>query len=96
MKTFDVEVTMLVRVSLDETKFDSDFCDQFNNFISDFGQPDDPYMLIEHAENLAQLEARGMPTDGFIEGYGEAKNMGIRVSDAKILDMTTTKLETVS
>lgn len=95
MKKFTVEVTMAVEVTLDETKFDQAFCTEFNNYITYMGDADDPYTLEEHAKNLAQLEARGMPTYGIVEGYGEVEDMGIKVAEAQILDMNIVGVDTI-
>lgn len=80
MKVFDVEVIQIVRVTLDETKFGDDFMQEFRESICNFRS------LGEHAEHLGQLYARGVaddifPGQSFIEGYGEASEMGIRFKD---------------
>lgn len=70
-----VAVTQYIKVTIDETKFDEDFFRQFNACIFDAG--DD---LDEHLKHLAQLNARGVYEDtDFIEGYGPAKDMGIKL-----------------
>lgn len=68
-----VVVTQWVEVELDETKFDAVFMKEFTeNFYS-------YYTIPEHACHLAQLHARGLADNlDFIEGYGPAKDMGIR------------------
>lgn len=76
MKTYTVEVTSIVEVTLDETKFTPEFFAEFNGTISDWG--DD---LEEHAKHLAWVHATGVEAlDGygaFVEGYGKTKDMGI-------------------
>lgn len=76
MKTYTVEVTSIVEVTLDETKFTPEFFAEFNETISDWG--DD---LAEHAKHLAWVHATGVEAlDGygaFVEGYGKAADMGI-------------------
>lgn len=75
MKTFTVEVTQTVEVTLDETKFDQAFFEAFNRHFFDF---DDS--LDEHAEHLGQMFARGVEDEfsDFIEGYGPVKELGIK------------------
>lgn len=75
MKRFSVTVTQEVIVEIDETKFDEAF---FKEFRESFY----PFLTIEqHIEHLAQLGARGIisPFETFVEGYGQAADMGIRV-----------------
>lgn len=77
MKTFTVEVTQTVTVTLDETKFDEVFMQEFRDSFFNFDTID------EHAEHLAQLEARGITDEfgqNFIEGYGPAAEMGIKMA----------------
>ncbi|CDO35794.1 hypothetical protein [Novosphingobium sp. KN65.2] len=80
MKTFQIEIVQVVTVKLDETKFDETFMSEFRDSFFQFDS------IEEHAEHIAQLEARGLIADykPFIEGYGPAEDMGI-----------TTKVETV-
>lgn len=74
MRKFIVEVTNCVEITLDETKFDAEFFRQFNESIHDFGND-----LTEHARHLAVLYVRGVAdNDEFIEGYGPAKDMGLK------------------
>jgi len=76
MRTYTVEVLQTVTVTLDEAKFDDAFMAEFRE---SFYQFDD---IAEHVEHLAQLEARGAVGEykPFIEGYGEAEEMGIKLS----------------
>lgn len=77
MKTFQVEVTQIVTVVVDETKFDEAFMEEFRASFYQFDT------LEEHVEHLAQLEARGLIDvfgERFIEGYGPADEMGIKTS----------------
>lgn len=74
MRKAIVDVTQRVEVTIDETKFDADFFEQFNNSITYYG--DD---LDEHFRHLAVLHVRGVADDDrFIEGYGQAAEMGIK------------------
>jgi hypothetical protein len=74
MKTFHVEVLQEVEVRLDETKFTPQFMQEFRDSFYSFTT------LEDHAEHLAQLGARDLISlDGFIEGYGIAKDMGISI-----------------
>jgi hypothetical protein len=69
-----VSVTQYIEVTIDETKFDADFFEQFNATIFDAGEE-----LDEHFKHLAQLNARGIyDNEDFIEGYGPAEDMGIK------------------
>lgn len=77
MKTFRISVVQTIDVTLDETKFD-------DAFMSDFRESFFPFHdLQEHAEHIAQLQARGIVeadsiSGDFIEGYGPSKDMGIQ------------------
>jgi hypothetical protein len=78
MKTHDVEVRHVVRVSVDETKFTPDFMREFRQNMYNFTS------ISDHVEHLAQLYARGLYDEhSFIEGYGPAEDFGIRF---KIVD----------
>lgn len=72
-KSFDVEVRINVRVSIDPSKFDETFMSEFRRHFYPFTDVED------HVMHLAQLEARGV-ADDFIEGYGPAKDMGIALN----------------
>lgn len=82
MKTFKVLVTREVEVTLDETKFTDEFMQEFrDNFFNITS-------LEGHAAHLGWVHATGVedldysPTSTyppFIEGYGPANEMGIRV-----------------
>lgn len=87
MATFTVDVTQRIEVNLDETKFDEAFMAEFRESFYSFDS------IEEHAEHIAQLQARGIvdlegyfSSREFIEGYGLAKEMGIsaRVIDTEI------------
>lgn len=79
MRTFTVEVTQTVEVTLDETKFTPEFMAEFNSTITDFG--DD---LEEHAKHLAWVHATRVEdlayvmTAPFVEGYGPVDELGIQ------------------
>jgi hypothetical protein len=84
MRTFVVDVTQRVTIRLDAAKFDEEFAKEFNSYITDFGLPSDVLddMLDNHAEHLAQMQARGVVeldsySGEFVEGYGPSKEMGI-------------------
>ena len=82
MITKRVRVTQEVTVTVDETKFTPEFMAEFRASFFPFDT------LEEHVEHLAQLAARGVADNGtFIEGYGPAADMGIR------LDTTVEELE---
>ncbi len=60
-----------VEVTLDASKFTPEFQAEFASFIT-------PMPTIEeHAEHLAWIYARDEHL-GFVEGYGEVRDMGIR------------------
>jgi hypothetical protein len=70
--TKEVTVTQRVHVTVDQDKFDEDFFAEFRSTHYDF------HTLDEHVAHLAQLHARGLANDHcFIEGYGNAREMGI-------------------
>lgn len=71
MKTFNVLVTQMIKVTVDETKFDETFMEEFRDSFFPFDT------LEEHVCHLGQLHARGVEDDEFIEGYGPAEDMGI-------------------
>lgn len=73
MITRKVVVTQEVEVTVDEHMFT-------NTFMREFRESMYPFDTIErHMEHLAQLHARGVYDDeDFIEGYGRAKDMGIK------------------
>lgn len=73
MKTVsEIQVEMTVKVGVDEAKFTDQFMAEFRTAFHDFRT------LDEHREHLAQLFARGLiSNDAFIEGYGQAADMGI-------------------
>ena len=68
-----VAVTQIIKVTIDESKFDEAFMKEFRESFYDFTT------LNHHIEHLGQLHARGMAFNtGFIEGYGPAEDMGIK------------------
>ena len=71
MKTFRIPVEMEVLVTVDETKFDETFMREFRESFYQFET------LEEHVEHLAQLEARSLLSETFVEGYGDTAEMGI-------------------
>lgn len=81
MRTFNVEVTQNIVITLDETKFTPEFLAEFNAGIVDWG--DD---LEKHAEHLAWTHATGRhdleyttaATAPFVEGYGPVCDLGIK------------------
>ncbi|GAB6043322.1 hypothetical protein [Endothiovibrio diazotrophicus] len=74
MITKTVEVTQVIEVTVDETKFTPEFLAEFSSYMFPFEDVD------EHIKHLAQMHARGLADypSTFIEGYGEAKDMGIK------------------
>ena len=73
-KRFEVEVSRLVEVIVDESKFTEEFMESFRKTINST-----VYELSEHIAHLGWLFAAGRADDDqFIEGYGPAKEMGIK------------------
>ena len=71
-----VKTTLFADVTVDETKFTPEFMAEFRKTFYDFKTMDD------HIQHLGQLFSRGLCDDfSFIEGYGPAKDMGIKFSD---------------
>lgn len=81
-----IEVRLVVEVEMDETKFDAKFLQEFRDGFYPF------HSLEDHACHIAQLYARGLYGGGdeFIEGYGPAKDMGIKAKgidqDEEVVD----------
>lgn len=74
-----IEVRQCVEVEIDETKFTEEFMKTFREVFFNNQTIDD------HMMHLAQLYCRGIADqDCFIEGYGEAKDMGIKFYDNDI------------
>ena len=69
-----VHVTFVVDVTIDETKFTPEFMTEFRGYMYNVTS------IEHHLEHLAQLHAREIDT-GFIEGYGLAKDFGIKFED---------------
>lgn len=73
MLTKEIAVTQWIKVTIDDDKFDDAFMAEYREHYRPF------YDLDDHLKHLAQLHARGIyDDDDFIEGYGPAKDMGIR------------------
>jgi hypothetical protein len=85
MTKFTARVIIDVEITLDEAKFDEAFMSEFRRSFYQF------HDIEEHAEHLAQLQARGL-LDFFTEGYGEIKAMGI---DGKEIAVTVEDLTRV-
>jgi hypothetical protein len=73
--TQDIEVTIPVKVTVDETKFTPEFLAEFRKYFYPFKTVDD------HIRHLAFLEVTGRLRDlpCFIEGYGESEDFGIKI-----------------
>lgn len=83
MITKQVEVTQLVEVTVDESRFTDEWMESFRKMFYTYNSVD------EHLQHLAQLEARGITyqphvSNEFIEGYGNASDMGISI---RVLDV---------
>lgn len=76
IRTYEVEVNQIVRVTLDDAKLDDAFMQEFREGFYPF------FTIADHADHIAQLVACGIcePTKHsgeFIEGYGPSSEMGI-------------------
>ena len=72
---FSVYVNQLVEVEIDDEVINDEFINGFKEYMYEFDS------LRDHAEHLAQLEARGLiGLDGFVEGYGTLKGSNIKVN----------------
>lgn len=83
-----VQVTSVVNVTIDESKFTSEFMQEFRESYYPFKTIDD------HIQHLGQMYARGLYSEipGFIEGYGPANEMGISFStDRNAFDVEIVK-----
>lgn len=67
----NVIVSQIIKVKIDESKFDDAFMREFRETFYNFS-------LNDHIRHLAQLHARGIANNySFIEGYGSPEEMGI-------------------
>lgn len=81
MITKKVQVTIIVEVTVDETKFDEKFMTEFRQQMYHFTS------LDAHIEHLAQMHARGLyDNDDFIEGYGPAQEIGIKFGRSTVVE----------
>lgn len=84
MAEFLIDVTQRVRVTLDETKFTEGFMEEFRGSFYPL------FELRDHAEHIAQLQARNVidleTTPEFVEGYGPSDEMGIK---AQVIETVT-------
>lgn len=83
IRKFKVEVTQLIEVEIDASKFDEAFMEDFRSHFYNFDTID------EHVEHLAQIHARGVIeldsyTPEFIEGYGPQNDFGIKAATISI------------
>lgn len=76
-KKYEVEVVRTVLVTIDETKFTPEFLEEFSDYISS-----SIHDIQSHIEHLAWTFAAGRADDDqFIEGYGPAKDFGIKFQE---------------
>ena len=76
MKTFEVEVTQFIRVTVDESNFTPEF---FVQFAQTIGPIADIEEIVRH---LARLYAESVIDNGqFCEGFGPLVDMGITFGD---------------
>jgi hypothetical protein len=69
-----VEVTFVVSVEVDETKFTPEWIADWQKVFYPFNSIDD------HLEHIAQMEARDILDPKFTEGYGPLADMGIKAA----------------
>ncbi len=79
-KTYQVDYTVRINVTLDTEKFDDAFMEDFPKHFYPFTT------LRDHAEHIARNQARGVIdatgcSGDFIEGYGKSTDMGIVVEE---------------
>lgn len=74
--TQDIDVTIPVTVTVDESKFTPEFLAEFREHFYPFHTVDD------HIRHIAFLAATGQLGDlpSFIEGYGPSQEFGIEVT----------------
>jgi len=71
---FEVTVTQVVLVELDDAKLNQEFNKAFSGVFFHVDS------LEDHAKHLAQMEARGLiGFDHFVEGYGDLRKLNCRV-----------------
>lgn len=74
IKEFVVEVTHTVLVKLDDEQINDEFNEAFSSMMWEIDG------LEDHAEHLAQMEARGLiGFDKFVEGYGDLRDINCSV-----------------
>jgi hypothetical protein len=81
MKTVEVAVTQVVKVTVDETKFTEEFLAEFRAHFYPFNT------LKDHIEHLGQMHIRGVIGSDFIEGYGPPEDMGIKFEDVRYIEV---------
>lgn len=88
-RKFEVDVTRVVTVEIDDSKFTEEFMENYRSFIdSSF------YDLEDHIQQLAWLFGAGRISGSkseFIEGYGIASEMGIKFEEVGYDDTNITK-----
>lgn len=78
LRKFEVEVTQVVDVILDDEFLTDGFNKDFSSYMWKVNN------IEQHAKHLAQMEARGMiGLDKFVEGYGCLKEMNCSASIAR-------------
>ena len=80
-----VRISQNIDVEIDETKFTSEFMQEFRERFDNFTSLE----LEAHIKHLAQLYARGLTYYDFIKGYGDPEDFGIKfdegLTDIKIV-----------
>ena len=79
-RTYEVEVKSIIKIELDDEKFTPEFVKEFNSTMFHCGDLDDKNsMLFDHAANIARYITQPNTWETFIDGYGELKEMGIKL-----------------
>ena len=87
MRAF-INIDQNVVVTIDRAKFSEEFMREFRECFYPFDT------IEEHLRHLATLYARGIAYNGgFIEGYGEAEAMGIKLEEDTGIEASIWELE---
>ena len=91
MKTFAVNVTQLITVEVDETKFTPEFMAEFNEHMFEAN-------LRGHVEYIAGSMNAGIITSSisFLEGYGPLNEFGISVKKIGVPEFETEEVEQIN
>lgn len=78
---YTVSFQIDVELSIDKSKFDQEFMDEFKKSFYSLEN------INDHVEHLAAMYLRGIVDNrNFIEGYGEPEEMGIEFHNYDFID----------